>query len=166
MERIRTYGWAHPTTLAAGASVTDGLEYSRQLAAADDGLTPIFATLGYRLVEVEPAHSRYTGSPAEHLRHALGMIDGGYAATILDSAAATAVHSTIPAGTGYTTMSHTVRYLRPITEETGPVTAIGRLVSRSDSAALARADLRDNTGRLLAQATNACIILAPKAGAR
>lgn len=165
MKRARTYSWADPSRLATAAATTDGLEYSHQLAAAADGLTPIFATLGYRLVEVEEARALYVGEPLEHLTAADGFVAGGYAATMLDSAAATAVHSTIPAGTGYTTMSHSVRYLRPI-EPGGTLHALGRLTHRGPTSALAHVELRDSTNRLLAVATNSCIILAPETGIR
>jgi uncharacterized protein (TIGR00369 family) len=163
MHRSRTYGWADPTSLAAGAASTDGLEFSHRLAVAQDGLTPIFATLGYRLAEVDEGRAVYIGEPGEHLLGPLGVVDGGYAATMLDSAAATAIHSTIPAGTGYTTMGHTVRFLRPV-ETTGTIHAVGRVINRGRTSALAQVELRDSADRLLAVATNTCIILEPHPG--
>lgn len=165
MDQTRTYAWGDPARLAAAAATTDGLEYSRRLAVAADGLTPIFATLGYGLVEVEQGRSVYVGEPREHLIGPDGFVAGGYAATMLDSAAATAVHSTIPVGTGYTTMSHSVRYLRPV-DSSGTLHAVGWLTHRGPSSALAHVELRDSADRLLAVAANSCIILAPETGMR
>jgi uncharacterized protein (TIGR00369 family) len=161
MSQSRTYSWADPAHLASIAAETDGLEFSRLLGLAAGGRTPIFATLDYRLVDVEEGFARYVGEPGGHLRDHTGDIHGGFVATMLDSAAGSAIHSTLPAGTGYLTTGHSVRYLRPVTPITGPVHAVGRVVSHGRHSALATVELRDSSERLLAQASNTCMLLHP-----
>jgi uncharacterized protein (TIGR00369 family) len=163
MDRTRTYSWVNPVELAAAAQNTDGLVFSRQLASGEEGPTPIFATLGYAITEVDHGRAVYVGMPAEHLYNPIGFVHGGFAATMLESAAGSAVHSTVPAGTGYTTLDLSVHYLRPITADTGPIRAIGTLVNRGRRTALAQVELRDPADRLLAHATSSCMLFPPDA---
>jgi uncharacterized protein (TIGR00369 family) len=88
----------------------------------------------------------------------LGLVHGGVIATLLDSAAGCAVHSVLPAGTGYTSLDLTVKYLRPVTAETGRILATGAVISRGSRTALAQAKLTDKRDRLLAHATSSCMI--------
>ncbi len=65
----------------------------------------------------------FVGEPGEEHYNPIGVVHGGYAATILDSALGCAVHTTCPAGIGYTSQTLEVKYLRPITRDTGAVRA-------------------------------------------
>jgi uncharacterized protein (TIGR00369 family) len=155
---MRTYSWADPVELAVAARSTHGLQFSQQLISGEQGPTPIFATLGYALTEISDGRAVYVGVPGPHVYNPIGTVHGGYAATMLESAASSAVQSTIPAGTGYTTLDLSVHYLRPVTEHTGPIRAIGTLINRGRRTALAHVELRDPTDRLLAHATSSCML--------
>jgi uncharacterized protein (TIGR00369 family) len=161
MTRTRTYGWPDPVAMADVARTTDGLEFSRRLVTGEQGPIPIFATLGYRVVEVEPGRAVYIGQPDEYVYNPLGSVHGGYAAAILDSAASSAVQSTLPAGTGFTTAHLSVHYLRPIFGETGFVRAVGTVTNSGRRTALAHVELRDPTDRLLAHGAALFVILPP-----
>ena len=63
--------------------------------------------------------------PGEQHYNPIGMVHGGLAATLIDSATGCAVHTTLPAGTGYTTTDVQVRFVRPITRDTGRIECIG-----------------------------------------
>jgi hypothetical protein len=52
-------------------------------------------------------------------------VHGGYAATLLDSAMGLAVHSMLPAGSGYTTLEFKVSFIRGMTLDTGAVRTEG-----------------------------------------
>ena len=94
----------------------------------------------------------------------IGSVHGGYAATLLDSAMGLAVHSTLPAGTGYTTLEFKVSFIRGMTENTGPVRTEGRILNVGRRAATAEARITDANGRLLAHATTTCLVFEiPKA---
>lgn len=54
-----------------------------------------------------------------------------------------------------------VSFLRPITAETGAVTAHGWVTRRGRSASFAEADIRDSEGRVLATASSTCLIIQP-----
>jgi uncharacterized protein (TIGR00369 family) len=88
----------------------------------------------------------------------IGSVHGGYAATLLDSAMGLAVHSTLPAGTGYTTLEFKVSFIRGMTKDTGPVRTEGKTLNVGRRAATAEARITDAKGRLLAHATTTCLV--------
>ncbi|MGT2434716.1 PaaI family thioesterase [Bradyrhizobium betae] len=60
-----------------------------------------------------------------HLNPA-GTVHGGLTATLLDSCMGLAVQSTLDKGIGQTTLEFKISLLRPITPETGRITAEGK----------------------------------------
>ncbi|WP_292605869.1 PaaI family thioesterase [Nocardioides sp. REDSEA-S30_B4] len=141
------------------ASMT-GME---QLQAMVDGLippAPIAETLG--MVNFGGEEGSISVELVPELRHynPLGTVHGGVLSTLLDTAAACSVHSTLAPGEGYTSLDLTVKFLRPATEASGRLRAVGRVVSRGRRTALAEAQLVDEAGRLVAHATSSCMIFA------
>jgi uncharacterized protein (TIGR00369 family) len=158
MTRERTTTWDDPAISAGRVGRDSGLE---MLEAVRDGrlpAAPIAATVGFVLTQVEEGRVVFTLEPAEHHYNPIGSVHGGVHATLLDSAAGCAVHSTLPAGSGYTSIDLSVKFLRGITVATGTVTCEGRVVNRGRRLALAEASLTDPAGRLLATATSSCLI--------
>ena len=88
----------------------------------------------------------------------IGSVHGGYAAILLDSAMGLAVQTTLPAGTGYTTLEFKISFIRAMTEATGPVRTEGRTLNVGRRAATAEARITDASGRLLAHATTTCLV--------
>jgi uncharacterized protein (TIGR00369 family) len=88
----------------------------------------------------------------------IGSVHGGYAATLLDSAMGLAVHSMLPAGSGYTTLEFKVSFIRGMTRDTGPVRTEGRILNVGRRAATAEARITDSKDRLLAHATTTCLV--------
>ncbi len=74
-----------------------------------------------RPIEVEEGRAVFEGEPGEEHYNPIGVVHGGYAATLLDSALGCAVHTTLPAGVGYTSLGLETKYVRPITRDTGRV---------------------------------------------
>ena len=92
----------------------------------------------------------------------IGTEHGGFAATLLNSALGCAVFSTLAKGEGWTTLELKFNLARPLTRDTGPVRAEGRIVQRGRSMATAEGDLKDAAGKLYAHATTTCMIFPPK----
>jgi uncharacterized protein (TIGR00369 family) len=88
----------------------------------------------------------------------IGSVHGGYAATLLDSAMGLAVHSMLPAGTGYTTLEFKISFIKGMTKDTGPVRSEGRTLNVGRRTATAEARITDVKGRLLAHATTTCLV--------
>ena len=152
---IRRFGVVPAEVLKA----TDGLALLRGMRDGLYPLPPIWQLFGFLPVEAEAGRVVFAGTPGLEHYNPLGVVHGGYAATLLDSAAACAVHSTLPAGTGYTTLELKVSFTRAMTVDSGQVTAEGRVLHGGRRAAFAESHLRDAAGRLLAHATSTCIVL-------
>jgi uncharacterized protein (TIGR00369 family) len=115
-------------------------------------------TMGFSVVEIEEGRVVFGGHPDESVYNPIGTVHGGYAATLLDSAVGCAVHSVLKAGQGYTTLELKVAYHRPLTKDTGPVRAEGKVIQTGRRAAFAEGRLTDLEGRLYATATSTLLV--------
>ena len=106
----------------------------------------------------EPGVVAFHSIPGFRHYNPIGSVHGGYAATLLDSAMGLAVHSMLPAGTGYTTLEFKISFVRGMTKDTGPVRSEGRILNVGRRAATAEARITDSKGRLLAHATTTCLV--------
>jgi uncharacterized protein (TIGR00369 family) len=156
--RQRTTTWEDPSASAAHLGSESGLAMMQALFDGKIPPPPIGATLGFDLDSVEDGRAVFSLEPAEHHYNPIGSVHGGVFATLLDSAAGCAVHSTLPPGVGYTSVDLNVKFLRPMTAATGRVTCEGRVVNRGRRLVLAEAAITDGTGRLLATATSSCLL--------
>jgi uncharacterized protein (TIGR00369 family) len=164
--RERTYSWGDPSMSAGAARTSAGIEVMQALARGELPAPPIIATLGFALDSVEPGRVQFSFEPAEYHYNPIGSVHGGVYATLLDSATGCAVHTMLPAGVGYTSLDLTVKFLRPITVATGPVRCIGTVPHLGGRTALAQAELRDGSDRLLATAVSSILLIRPDPGAQ
>lgn len=123
---------------------------------------PIGRTLSFRLVEVGEGFAAFRGDPGPHLLNPLGSVHGGWALTLIDSAAGCACHSLLPAGVAYTTIETKVNFSRPIAPESAPVRAEGRVAAAGRQIMSAEAWIRAEDGRLLAHGTSTIFVLGRK----
>lgn len=157
--RTRTLEWSDPVATAAAGAEMPGIDYMRALAAGELPPPPIAVVMSMGPVEVEEGRVVFTGEPGEEHYNPIGMVHGGYAATILDSVLGCAVHTTLPAGVGYTSLGLEIKYLRPILRDTGRVRCEGTVVHRGRKQATAEARLTaEATGKLLATGTSTLMI--------
>lgn len=139
-------------------SSLSGLEFLQGIADGRFPPPPIAALLSFRPEEVESGRAVFVSTPNCGLYNPIGSVHGGYAATLLDSCMACAVHSKLKAGQGYTTVELKVNFVRPLSAETGPVRAEGKVIHVGRQIATAEGRLTDARGRLLAHATTTCLI--------
>lgn len=116
-------------------------------------------TLGFQLIEIGEGRVVFEGTPGREVYNPIGVVHGGYAATLLDSACGCAVHTMLGADQAYSTLELKVSYHRAMTEATGPVRAIGNVISLGRRAAFSEAKLTDANGRLYASATSTLIVM-------
>jgi uncharacterized protein (TIGR00369 family) len=150
----RSYGLVPPET----AATMSGIELLRGMVAGRFPAPPITQLLGFELAEVEEGRAVFTGTPRFDHYNPLGTVHGGYAATLLDSCMACAVHSTLPKGVAYTTLEFKVNLTRAMTVDTGPVRAEGKVISSGRRIATSEGRLIDAAGRLLAHGTTTCLV--------
>ena len=127
---------------------------------------PMGRTLGFKLVEVERGKAVFEGRPDRSVYNPLGAVHGGYAATLLDSACGVAIASQLGPNRGHTTLELKISYLRALTENSGTVRAVGRVVSLGSRVGFSEATLHDGDGRLCATATSTLLVfdVPPQAG--
>jgi len=156
-DRAIQYGVVPPAT----AKTMPGLKL---LTAIMDGTLPappIQQALSFRPVQVEQGYAAFVATPKFDYYNPLGSVHGGYAATLLDSCMACAVHSTLEAGYSYATLEIKINYVRAITADTGELRAEGRVIHSGERIATAGGRLFDSAGVLYAHGTTTCLILSP-----
>jgi uncharacterized protein (TIGR00369 family) len=160
--RSLTVDWQDPLVAPAAARGMSGLDFIRALTDGRLPPPPIFRLMGIDAegATVEEGRVAFGCTPGEQHYNPIGSVHAGLACTLLDSAMGCAVHTTLPAGRGYTTLELKVNLVRPVTLATGRVRAEaavvhpGRKVATAEGRLVAEAD-----GRLLAHATTTCLVL-------
>jgi uncharacterized protein (TIGR00369 family) len=161
--RTRTVTWHDPSLVAAGALERSGLEALR---AIRDGVLPpppIARLVQMGITAVEEGRVEFTCEVDESVYNPIGVVHGGLVCTMLDTVAGCAVHTTLPAGVGYTSIELKVNYLRAVHVSSGPLTATGRVVKPGRRVAFAEGEVRDAAGRTVATASSSLLVL-PVAG--
>ena len=164
MGRSHTITWHDPAKLARAGRTMSGLDFLRAIRDGRLPAPPIAELLGFRLTEVEPGHAVFEITPAERHYNPIGVVHGGLAMTLLDSAMSCSVQTRMPAGGGSTTLEAKINLVRAITHGSGPLRAIGKLVHLGGRIATAEGRLQDAGGKLYAHGTTTCIVLAPREG--
>jgi len=158
VRRERRITWSDPWVAAAAGAALSGLDYLRAMQEGRLAPPPALLLLGAEMGEVEQGRVTMRLVPQEFHYNPLGSVHGGFTATLLDSVMGCAVHSTLPAGRGYTTLEIKVNYLRAITDATGEVTAEGRVVHAGRQAVVAEGRVVDAHGRVHATASTTCLV--------
>lgn len=157
--RERSYTWEDPLGLAAAAAGRSGLEFLRGIADGELPVPPIMATLGVDGVKFDEGTAAFELTPQEWHYNPIGTVHGGVLSTLLDSALACAIHTTLPARAGYTSLDLSVRFTRAATVDSGTLLAEGHVVTLGRRTATAEGRITDADGRIIATATTTCLIL-------
>jgi uncharacterized protein (TIGR00369 family) len=144
-----------PTEMMASMA---GVDFVRAIFDGKLPAPPIMQTIEPFDSTAEPGVVVMHSIPGFRHYNPIGSVHGGYAATLLDSAMGLAVHSALPAGTGYTTLEFKVSFIKGMTKDSGVVRTEGRTLNVGRRAATAEARITDAKGRLLAHATTTCLI--------
>jgi len=148
------YGVAKPADVA-------GMTGRAMLQAVIDGklpAPPIAQVMSFWLVEVGDGHCVFEGDTSPQLLNPMGGVHGGWALTLIDSAAGCAGHSVLPAGVGYASLETKANFTRAIRHDTGRVRAEGRVVSRGRQIITSEARILDSAGRVLAHGTSTLMV--------
>ena len=150
----KTYG----TVAADQQKEMSGLEFVQGLVNGTLPLNTIARTLGYDIKEAESGRVVITAEPNETQLNLAGTVHGRFSATLLDSCMGLAILSTLEKGVGQTTLEFKISLVRPITPETGLITAEGVVMSRGRRIGTAEGRITDDQRRLLAHGTTTCLI--------
>jgi len=154
-----TVEWSDAAALAAAGRSMAGIDFLRAIRDGRLPAPPLARVLGFHLVEVEPGHAVFEITPGEQHYNPIGVVHGGIAMTLLDSAMGCCIHTRMPVGGAYTTLEAKTNLVRAITDKTGRLRAIGKVVHVGSRVATAEGRLEDAAGKLYAHATSTCLVL-------
>ncbi len=135
-----------------------GIDFMSAIAQGALPPAPIAELLGIAPISVERGTVVFQGTPTAAHYNPMGVVHGGYAATLLDTVVGCSIHTMLPAGKGYTTLELKVNYIRAMTDRTGPVRAEGKVVNVGGQVGIAEGRITDANGKLYAFATTTCLI--------
>ena len=159
-DRTRTITWEDPYTIPRAAAGKSGLEILTEVFEGRLPPPPISVTMGFTGTEVAEGRAVFEGDAAEYLYNPIGVVHGGFAMTLLDSAMGCAIHSTLGVGELYTTLEVKVNFIRAMTTETGRVRCEGNVIHRGGRIATAEGKvIAIDLGKLLAHGTTTCLVM-------
>jgi uncharacterized protein (TIGR00369 family) len=153
-----TAGKTYGTVDAERQKGMTGLEFVQGLANGSLPLNTMARTLGYDVTEAEEGRVVVTATPDAGQLNPAGTVHGGLAATMLDSCMGLAIRTTQGRGFSSTTLEFKISFVRPITPETGPITAEGKILNIGRRIGSAEGRVIDSKGRLLVHGTTTCLI--------
>lgn len=156
--RSRTFSWSDPAEVASTLGTRSGLETLQAMVAGEVPPPPIMQLIDAVGLDVEEGSVTVRLIPQEFHYNPLGSVHGGIIATLLDTAAGCTVHSTLPAGVGYTSLDLMTRFLKPVTVASGLLRCTGSIITRGRRTATAQAHLYDANNTVLAHATSTCLL--------
>ena len=157
--RTRTVNWHDPRPLAEAGRGLPGLEFLQKIVSGELPSPPLAMLMNFSLMKVGEGYAVFGVEPAEYHYNPIGVVHGGLAATLLDSALGCAIHSTLPAGAGYTTLEIKVNFIRAMTAETGRVRCEAKVVHVGTRTATAEGRVINEAGKLYAHGTTTCLIV-------
>lgn len=159
MERSRTITWSDPHEGAVKAKQMSGLDYLQAIGRGEIPYPPLLHTLDLKAVSMEKGIAVFSFQPQEFHYNTIGTVHGGVISAIVDSAMGCAIHSTLEAGTGYTTLELKVNFLKAVTIKSGLLKATGKIIHAGKKTALVEAQLTDEQGTIYAHGVSTCLIM-------
>lgn len=135
-----------------------GLEFLQGIIDGEFPAPMMGGTVGFRLMEVDEGRAVFTSVPGEQHFNPAGVVHGGYASILLDSAMGCACHSLAPRGHTNTTIELKVNLVRPIMPSVGRLYAKAKVVHAGRQILTAEGDLVDEAGKRYAHGTTTCMM--------
>jgi len=158
--RTRTYDWKAPITSWDQRRDLNGKAYLQTILDGDNVSSPMIQTMGIKLTAVDDGYAEYTVDPAEYHYNPIGVVHGGLAATLFDTALSTAIITQLSAGQVCATVELHVHYLRALTKDTGTVRCeatavhVGRMMATAEGKIIGEDD-----GKLYGHASITCVVM-------
>lgn len=153
-----TIEWTDPAPALAVLPALAGLDFMKKVAAGELPGAPIASHFAMQVLEVDSGTVTFQCQPDNSHYNPIGMVHGGLVCTLLDSALGCATHTTLEAGTGYTSIEIKVNYLRPVTADSGPLICTGRVTKPGRRVVFAEGEVVDNQGKTVATASGSLLV--------
>ena len=119
---------------------------------------PAARLLDISVDEVEDGRVSLSMEPREAQYNPAGTVHGGILTVLADTAMTTAVMSKLPAGSWAPTIELKINFIRPVTEATGRISAVGTVIHVGGKIAVAESRILDANGVLYGHSTATCSI--------
>lgn len=123
-------------------------------------LTPMYCHMQMEVQDASEGHSLVTLNAREQLHSLYGMLHGGVAATIVDSACGIALGSLLEPGEMCVTVDLRINYISNLKE--GILVGEGRVIHRGKQTGVTEAEIKDEAGNLIAIGMSTHLICAPE----
>ena len=157
-QRSKTITWHEPGPSTAKGLTMAGLDYLQAMADGRLPQPPISGLMEFAIADAEHGRVVFTCKPDESAYNPIGAIHGGLICTLLDSVTGCAVHSTLPAGKGYTSIAIKVNYLKAVRLTSGVLTAVGTVVKSGSRVGFSEGVVTDESGAVVATATSTLLV--------
>ncbi len=143
------------------AATMTGVEFLEKLRDGTLPAPPFAEATDIWITEIERGRVVFDAKPSPRFYNPMGMVHGGWSATVLDSAMGCAVHSILQAGQAYTTVDMSVTFVRPVLAKTGVLRCEGKLIHAGNRIATAEGRLWDQARALIAHGSETCLVIGP-----
>lgn len=157
-QRSKTITWHEPGPSTAKGLTMAGLDYLQAMADGHLPPPPISGLMEFAIADAQNGRVVFTCRPDESAYNPIGAIHGGLICTLLDSVTGCAVHSTLPAGKGYTSIEIKVNYLKAVRLSSGLLTAVGTVVKSGSRVGFSEGVVTDGSGAIVATATSTLLV--------
>jgi len=156
--RSRTVTWHDPLRAAEAGLAMSGLDYLNAMVDGTLPPPPIASLVQMDFTHAEPGKVVFTCTPDESAYNPIGAVHGGLVCTLLDSVAGCALHSTLPAGKGYTSVEIKVSYLKAVRASSGQLTAVGTVIKAGSRVGFTEGVVTDASGAVVATASSTLLV--------
>lgn len=162
--RERQVRWIDPARIrdAVVRRRLSGFEMLSAMLTGEIPPPPVGVLLGFAIEQVEPGRVVFGLTPQEFHDNPNGVMHGGVAAAVLDTATGCAVISRLPFGVNCATLELKVNYIRSLRSDAPKLSAVGTVLHLGRRSALAEGKLLTADGKLAAHATATLMIFPPE----
>lgn len=157
-EQSRTVTWHDPLRSAAAGQALSGIDYLNAMVDGRIAPPPIAQLMQMDLTEAAPGRVVFTCRPDQSAYNPIGAVHGGLVCTLLDSVLGCALHSTLPAAKGYTSVEIKVSYLKAVRASSGLLTAVGTVVKVGSRVGFTEGVVTDESSALVATASSTLLV--------
>jgi uncharacterized protein (TIGR00369 family) len=135
------------------------MDIVRALADGRLPLPPMAETLPFTLLPPSAGRVELCAVPETRFLNPMGIIHGGWAMTLLDSAMGLSALTTLEPGESCPSHETSVKFVRPILPDGRTLHVIGRVISRGRTLITVDGRIEDDRGKLYAHGTSSCLIV-------
>jgi uncharacterized protein (TIGR00369 family) len=136
-----------------------GLEILRRIITGALPAPGIGKSLRFWIAEADEGHVVFEGEPGAESLNPMGMVHGGWALTLIDSACGCVAMSVLPPGVGYTTLETKGNMTRGIKANSGVYRCEAKLMANGRQVITADATISGPDGKLYAHGTSTLLVL-------